>query len=58
LRLVDASSRMIRAGKASLESDMAPIFQRLGLDQGLLELTVVKLFEPRQSIFPWPMFPG
>ena len=34
LRLVDASSRMIRAGKASLEADMAPIFQRLGLDQG------------------------
>jgi hypothetical protein len=50
LRLVDASSRMIRAGKASLEADMAPIFQRLGLDQRVLESTVAKLFEPRQNI--------
>jgi hypothetical protein len=50
LRLVDASSRMIRAGKASLGSDMAPIFQRLGLDQRVLESTVAKLFEPRQRI--------
>jgi hypothetical protein len=50
LRLVDASSRMIRGGKASLESDMAPIFQRLGLDQRVLESTVVKLFEPRARI--------
>ncbi len=33
LRLVDARSRMIHAGKASLEAEMAPIFERLGLDQ-------------------------
>ena len=50
LRSVDASSRMIRAGKASLEADMAPIFQRLGLDQQLLESTVAGLFEPRPRI--------
>jgi hypothetical protein len=40
LRLVDASSRMIRAGKASLGSDRAPIFQRLGLDRRVLDLTL------------------
>ena len=50
LRLVDASSRMIRAGKASLEADMAPIFQRLGLDQSVLESTVARLFERRDRI--------
>jgi REP element-mobilizing transposase RayT len=47
LRLVDASSRMIRAGKTSIEADLAPIFQRLGLDQRALESTVADLFEPR-----------
>ena len=50
LRLVDASSRMIRAGKASLEAEMAPIFERLGLDQHALESTVSKLFEPGDRI--------
>ena len=50
LRLVDASSRMIRAGKASLEAEMAPIFERLGLDQHVLESTVSKLFEPGSRI--------
>ena len=45
LRLVDATSRMIRDGKASLAADMAPIFQRLGVDQGALEATVNKLFQ-------------
>jgi hypothetical protein len=50
LRLVDASSRMIRAGKASLEAHLAPIFQRLRLDQSVLESTVTKLFEPRRRI--------
>jgi hypothetical protein len=50
LRLVDASSRMIRAGKASLEAEMAPIFQRLGLDQHTLESTVVKLFSPGERV--------
>jgi hypothetical protein len=34
----------------SLESDMAPIFERLGLDQRVLESTVAKLFDPRQRI--------
>jgi hypothetical protein len=37
---------MIRAGKASLEADLAPIFRRLGLDRSALESTVTKLFEP------------
>ena len=46
LRLVDASSRMIRAGKAHLELEMAPIFQRLRLDQHVLESAMTKLFEP------------
>ena len=50
LRHVDASSRMNRAGKASLEAEMAAIFQRLGLDQHVLESTVSKLFEPRDRI--------
>ena len=50
LRIIDASSRMIRAGKTSLEADMAPIFQRLGLDQDLLESTVAGLFETRQRV--------
>ncbi len=50
LRLIDATSRMIRDGKASLHADMAPIFQRLGVDQGTLEATVTKLFEPRERI--------
>ncbi len=50
LRLVDASSRMIRAGKASLEAEMAPIFERLGLDQHVLESTVSKLFDPGSRI--------
>jgi REP element-mobilizing transposase RayT len=50
LRLVDASSRMIRAGKASLEAELAPIFERLKLDQSVLESTVTKLFEPRERI--------
>ncbi len=40
---------MIRAGKASLEAEMAPIFERLGLDQHVLESTVSKLFEPEGS---------
>jgi hypothetical protein len=37
---------MMRAGKASLEAEMAAIFGRLGLDQHVLESTVSKLFEP------------
>ena len=30
--------------------DLAPIFERLGLDQSVLESTVAKLFEPRRRI--------
>ena len=50
LRFVDASSRMVRAGKANLEAEMAPIFERLGFDQHALEWTVSKLFEPGSRI--------
>ncbi len=46
LRRIDASSRRICAGKASLDAEMASIFDRLGLDQHVLEATVSGLFEP------------
>ena len=41
---------MIRAGKASLEAELAPIFERLRLGQQLLESTVAGLFAPRPRI--------
>jgi hypothetical protein len=50
VRLVDATSRMVRAGKTSLEADMAPIFDRLGLDQSALEAVMTKLFERRERV--------
>jgi hypothetical protein len=50
LRVVDASSLMIRAGNASLQSDKTPIFQRSGLDQRVLETTVANPFDPRQRV--------
>ena len=49
-RLVDASGRMIRAGKASLEADLAPIFERLNLDRHALEATPAKLFQPSERV--------
>jgi len=39
---------MVRAGKTSLAVDLAPIFQRLRLDQSALEATVNKLFQARE----------
>ncbi len=33
LRLVDATSRVLRDGKTSLAPELAPIFQRLDVDQ-------------------------
>ena len=50
LRLIDATSRMIREGKASLGANVSPIFGRLGVAQEVLEATVAKLFEPRARI--------
>jgi hypothetical protein len=41
---------MIRAGKSRLKADLAPIFQRPGLDQSVLDSTVAKRFEPRPRI--------
>ncbi len=53
LRLVDASGRMIRAGKANLEAEMSPIFERLQIDQSVLESTINQLFEPGRRISNW-----
>ena len=50
LRLIDATSRMIREGKASLDASVTPIFGRLGVAQEVLEATVAKLFEPRARV--------
>lgn len=50
LQVIDATSRMIRDGKASLEPGVIPIFRRLGVDPDVLEATVAKLFEPRARI--------
>jgi hypothetical protein len=50
IRLVDESGRMIRAGKARLEADLAPIFERLKLDRVALESTVAKLFQPADTM--------
>ena len=55
---------MIRAGKTSLEAEMAPSFQRLGLDRHALESTVAKLFNLGERISnrrdrrPEPASPG
>jgi hypothetical protein len=49
-RFVDASGRMIRAGKARLEADLAPIFERLHLDRHVLEATMAKLFQPSERV--------
>jgi hypothetical protein len=50
LRVVDATGRMIRDGKASIEADLAPIFERLGMDQVTLQTVVTMLFQPRERI--------
>jgi hypothetical protein len=39
---------MIWAGKASLDADLAPIFERLRLDRHALESTMAKLFQPSE----------
>jgi molybdopterin-biosynthesis enzyme MoeA-like protein len=41
---------MIRAGKASLEADLAPIFQRWRLDRNALESKMAKLFQPSERV--------
>jgi len=48
LSVVDATSRMVREGKASLDARVAPIFERLALDQTIVEAAIHKLFQPRR----------
>jgi hypothetical protein len=48
LSVVDATSRMVRGGKATLDAHVAPIFQRLALDQRMVEHAINKLFQPRR----------
>ena len=50
LGVVDASSRMVRDGKASLGPGVQPIFQRLALKQSAVEATFAKLFNRRDRI--------
>jgi len=50
LHVIDATSRMIRDGKASLDPSELPIFRRLGVDPDILAATVAELFEPRARI--------
>jgi hypothetical protein len=49
-RLVAASGRMVRAGKTHLEADLAPIFNRLKLDQHTLESTIENLFGASERV--------
>jgi hypothetical protein len=48
LSVVDATSRMLREGKATLDTHVAPFFQRLALDQRMVESAINKLFQPRR----------
>jgi hypothetical protein len=41
---------MVREGKASLEADLASIFERLKLDGVVLESTAAKLFQPAHRV--------
>jgi hypothetical protein len=43
LRLVDATSRVLGDGKANLAAELAPIFQRLDVDQEAWQATFAKL---------------
>jgi len=43
LRLVDATSRVLRDGKANLAPELPPIFQRLDVDQEACQATFTKL---------------
>jgi hypothetical protein len=45
LRLVDAISRVARGGKTSIAAEVAPIFQRLALDQHAWQSTMAKLLQ-------------
>ena len=42
LRLVDAASRVLRDGTANLAPELAPIFQRLDVDQEAWQATFAK----------------
>jgi hypothetical protein len=50
LRLIDAISRVLRDGKASLGPELESIFQRLRLDQEAWQATVSKLLTRRDRI--------
>jgi hypothetical protein len=50
LSVIDASSRVVREGKPCLEPSLAPIFERLAVDQRTMETTVAKLFQSRPRI--------
>jgi len=47
LRLIDASSRVLLDGKASLGPELGPIFQRLKLDQDAWQVTLSRLLTRR-----------
>ena len=51
LRLVDAASRVLRDGKTSLAPELAPIFQRLDVNQEAWQATFSKLLT-RQGRIP------
>jgi len=51
LRLIDATSRVLRDGKANLAPELAPIFQRLDVDQEAWQATFAKLVT-RQGRIP------
>jgi hypothetical protein len=48
--LVDATGQILRAGKASLDADLAPIFERLKLDRHAIESIMAKLFQPSERV--------
>ena len=49
---------MIRAGKASLEADLAPIFETMKLDRHAPEATLAKLFQPSERSNQIGRLPG
>ena len=50
LRLIDATSRVFREGKACLAPELSPIFQRLNVDQAAWQATFAKLVTRRGRI--------
>jgi len=50
LRLVDATSRVLRDDKTSLAPELAPLFQRLQVDQNAWQATFAKLLTRHERI--------